>query len=174
MKHEWLKEILGDSYNEEMDKKVAQKLGELFVARTDFNAVNEARKKLEASVNTSGEGADLQAKYDQLKEEHKCETQRLNKIINDNIKNNAVDMAIIKAKGKNPRAIRALVDMDKITVKETGKIDGLDLEAIKKTDGYLFDMETTQSFGTGFTKGIANKGSDMNTQIAKAMGIKTK
>ncbi|MGE4214853.1 MAG: phage scaffolding protein [Anaerotignaceae bacterium] len=173
MKHEWLKEIIGESYNEETDKKVADKLGELFVARADFNAVNETKKELEEKAKTFGDNSQLQKQYDELQSQYKTETENLNKKITDTIKNSAVDMAIFKAKGKNPKAIRALIDMEKVTVKEDGTIEGLDLESIKKTDGYLFDVETKQSVGTGFTKGTASKGTDVNAQIAKAMGIKT-
>lgn len=35
---EWMKEIFGDAYTEELDKKVSKKIGELFVSRADFNA----------------------------------------------------------------------------------------------------------------------------------------
>lgn len=31
---DWLKEILGDNYSEEIDKKVSAKIGENFVSRT--------------------------------------------------------------------------------------------------------------------------------------------
>ncbi|MDD3569579.1 MAG: phage scaffolding protein [Lachnospiraceae bacterium] len=172
MKHEWLKEILGESYTDEADKKVAVKLDELFVTKADFNAVNERKMELEA--NGFGDDSQLQKQYDELKSKYKAETECLNKKIDEVVKNSAVDMAIYKAKGKNPKAIRALIDMEKITVKEDGTIIGLDLESIKKTDGYLFDVETKQSVGTGFTKGTTSKGTDINTQIARAMGIKSK
>lgn len=64
----------------------------------------------------------------------------------------AVDMAILQAKGKNPKAIKALLDMDKITLKDDGTLDGFDLEALKKSDGYLFDTETVKTVGTGTPK----------------------
>ena len=37
MKLQWLKEILGEAYTEEMDAKVSAALGERFVSRQDFN-----------------------------------------------------------------------------------------------------------------------------------------
>lgn len=61
-------------------------------------------------------------------------------------------MAILQAKGKNPKAIKALLDMDKITLKDDGTLDGFDLEALKKSDGYLFDTETVKTVGTGTPK----------------------
>ena len=65
----------------------------------------------------------------------------------------AVDMAILQAKGKNPKAIKALLDMDKISLKDDGTLEGLDLEGLKKSDGYLFDTETVITRGTGAPKG---------------------
>jgi len=173
MKQEWLKEILGDGYTQEADEKVSEKLGELFVSRTDFNAVNETKKGLEEKGKTSGDRGELQKQYDELQGKYKAETEALNKEISDSIKNSAIDMAIFKAKGKNIKAIKALLDIEKISLKEDGTLEGLDLESLKKTDGYLFDLETKKSVGTGFTKGTASTGTDVNAQIAKAMGIKT-
>lgn len=173
MKHEWLKEILGESYTDEADKKVADKLGELFVTKADFNAVNEKKIELEEKAKRFGDNSQLQKQYDELKDKYKAETESLNRKIDDVVKNSAIDMAIYREKGKNAKAIKALIDMEKVTVKEDGTIVGLDLESIKKTDGYLFDVETKQSVGTGFTKGTASKGTDVNAQIARAMGIKT-
>lgn len=92
-----------------------------------------------------------------------------------NIKrDNAIDMAILKANGKNPKAIKALLEMDKINLKEDGTLEGLDIDALKESDGYLFSTEETVIEGTAFTKGSALAGGMdiVNAQIAKAMGIK--
>ena len=47
---EWMREIFGDAYTEDLDKKVSKKIGELFVARSDFNArtgeLETARNKI--------------------------------------------------------------------------------------------------------------------------------
>ena len=56
-------------------------------------------------------------------------------------------MEIMKAKGKNTKAIKALLDMENITLKEDGTLIGLDLEGLKKSDGYLFEVEQTHRQG---------------------------
>ena len=48
----WLKEILGDHYSDDTDKKVSDEIGKGFVAKADFNTVNEAKKQLEGQVKT--------------------------------------------------------------------------------------------------------------------------
>jgi len=47
---DWLKTILGDAYTEDIDKKVSAEIGKGFVAKADFNSVNEAKKTLEGTV----------------------------------------------------------------------------------------------------------------------------
>ena len=47
---EWLKPILGDSYNDEIDKLVSQEIGKNFVSKTDFNLKSEALKTAEKNL----------------------------------------------------------------------------------------------------------------------------
>ena len=68
----------------------------------------------------------------------------------DSRKDSAVEMAILQAKGKNTKAIKALLDMEKITLKEDGVLDVLDLEELKKTDSYLFEDVKNSVEGTDF------------------------
>ena len=84
----------------------------------------------------------------------------------------AVDMAVMKAGARNAKAVKALIDMDKVTVKDDGTIEGLDIEKIKETDGYLFNVETVTTEGNGVAAGRAADGTEnLNDVIAKAMGI---
>lgn len=58
----------------------------------------------------------------------------------DKERNAAISTAISNAKGKNQKAILALIDSDKITYKD-GKLDGLEdqLKELQKSDAYIFD-----------------------------------
>lgn len=182
MKFEWLKEIIGESYTEETDSKVAAKIGESFVSKADFNTVNEAKKTLEGQIKerdkdiadlkkAAGDNADLSKKYQDLQDKYKTDTEALNKKMAKDKKSNAVDMAIMQAKGKNAKAIKALIDMDKVTLKDDGSLEGLDLEALKKSDAYLFDEVKNGIEGTGYNKGTAGGGS-LESEIAAALGVK--
>ena len=80
----------------------------------------------------------------------------------------AVEIALMKAKAKNPKAARALLDESKIKL-DGDKVLGLDdqLEALKKSEAYLFDAEApaeADSAAGGFTPpaGGAPKGSEFN------------
>ena len=61
--------------------------------------------------------------------------------------------------------------MDNITLKEDGTLQGLDLESIKKSDGYLFDIEQTHIEGADGSskKGFLSTANDLKAQIEKAM-----
>lgn len=155
----WLKEILAGLENsEELQQKIAEKLKQEYVAKVDYDGVVEAKKGLEgqiaqrdADIKALKEGAkdnkELQKQYNDLQEKYKLDTENLQKQYQNSRKNSAIDMEILKAKGKNTKAIKALLNMDKITLKEDGTLAGLDLESLKKSDGYLFEIEQTHRQG---------------------------
>lgn len=72
-------------------------------------------------------------------------------------KDAAIDAAILQAKGRNPKAIKALLDVDKIKLKEDGSLEGLDLEGLKKSEGYLFNITETVQQGMGVASGSEQK-----------------
>ena len=150
---EWQKEMLkGIEGAQELEQKIAEEIKRGYITKQDYNIAVQAKKDLEGQIaqrdadivelkksagnNTEQQYADLQKKYKQ-------DTEALQKRLNESRKHNAVDVAIMQAKGKNTKAIKALLDMDSITLKEDGTLQGLDLESIKKSDSYLFDMEQT-------------------------------
>lgn len=50
MKLQWMKDLLGDAYTEELDTKVCAALGERFVSRQDFNEKNTKLREAEAQI----------------------------------------------------------------------------------------------------------------------------
>lgn len=104
--------------------------------------------------------ADLQTKY-------KTDTETLQNKIQQNALNAAIDLGVTKAKGKNSKAVKALLDTSELSLKDDGTVDGLDaaLEALKKSDGYLFENVETKLQGDGFHSGAPNP----DTPEAKAV-----
>lgn len=92
--------------------------------------------------------------------------------INNLKKENAVDRAILKAKGKDTKIVKAALNMDKISLKDDGTLEGLDLKAVEKEYPYLFDNETIKTIGTGAPKrGIDQMLAKGTAAIEEAMGI---
>lgn len=117
----------------------------LTVAETQkVTAANDTIKQLREAVKKfdgkdpeklSADLAALQKKYD-------ADTAKLRL-------DNALDVAIIGAKGRSTKAVKAFLDYGKMKLKDDGTIDGLDLEALKKSEPYLFEAVKTDIIGGG-------------------------
>ncbi|MDP4109765.1 MAG: phage scaffolding protein [Bacillota bacterium] len=159
---DWLKTILGGSYTEEIDRQVSAQIGKDFVSRADFNTVNETKKTLETTVKDRDvqleelkkvDAAGLHAKIRELQETNKNTRADFDRRLAELNLNAALDAAIAKEKGKNPKAIKALIDKEALKLKDDGTLEGLDMEALKTSDPYLFEIETNSVMGTGGAKG---------------------
>lgn len=182
---EWLKAILGDGYNEEIDKQISAEIGKGFVAKADFNAAKEAQrgtaeqlaaanKELEEYKGMDIEGlrksaADWQAKAEQAEKDADARVAAFQF-------DAKLDHAIIAARGRNGKAIRALLDLDALrTSKDLDKDIAAALTTVQKDNGYMFDTAPTPpplATGTGSTTMIGGK--DADTAMRKAMGLPTK
>ena len=158
---EWLKAILGDGYNEEIDKQISAEIGKGFVAKADFNAAKEAQR---------GTAEQLAAANKELEEYKGMDIEGLRKSAAK------LDHAITAARGRNGKAIRALLDLDALrTSKDPDKDIAAALTAVQKDNGYMFDTAPTPpplATGTGSTTMIGGK--DADTAMRKAMGLPTK
>lgn len=71
-------------------------------------------------------------------------------------KNAAIQIELAKVKAKNPKAVTALLDVEKFELQEDGSIKGMKegIEALQKSDPYLFDTQpntdTQQQPTSGF------------------------
>lgn len=96
--------------------------------------------------------AAAQAEAENLKTKHAEEMQALRL-------ESALDTAILQAKGRNPLSVKALLDKSKLKLKDDGTVEGLDLEALKKSDPYLFEIESKKDEGSGAGAGSSGSGS---------------
>lgn len=152
MKFEWMKGIVGDSYTEEMDKKVSEEIGKLFVSKADFNTKNEelktAREQLvEANETIDGfKAMDIEsikkAADDWKQKAEKAESDAAAKI--SQIQFDArLDAAILSRRGRNTKAIKAMLDIDALQNSQNQDSDiTAALDELAKESGYMF--ETTQ------------------------------
>lgn len=184
-----LKEALGDElYNQVAEKlkgndkvKLANLTDGGYVGKEKFDAsettVADLRKQLSdrdkdiAELKKSaGTNEDLTKQFNDLQGKYKTDTETLQSKIQQNALNAALDLGITKAKGKNAKAVKALLDTAKLSLKDDGTVDGLDasLESLKKSDGYLFEQAETKPEGTGFHSGAPNPDTPEAKQVADA------
>ncbi len=180
-----LKALLGDELYAQLetklkDKDVVIETTEGFIPKARFDQVSADLKDYKAkheSVNAEYEklkplAAGNEALTNQIKalqaENEKTKTEYETKITARE-RDYALSEALRVAKVKNAKAIIGLLDHDKIVLKD-GKIDGIEpqLEAIKKTDPYLFDAAPAQKVDA-FGKPIVTGGTGGTDADAKAI-----
>lgn len=169
-------DLIAMGLSEEQTKKVMESLDGNFVTKARFNEVNEENKTLKQSVSerdkqleelkkSSGDNAELKKQIETLQqqnsEQQKAHSAELAKLKLDN----AIDTALTAAGAKNIKAVRALLDSKSLRLGDDGKLTGFDeqLEAVRKSDGYLFaEKQQSQQF-TGFQPGASGDVNPKNT-----------
>ena len=157
-KEDFLKLGLSDELAEKAASASAEEL-KGYVPRGDFDTKVKELETANTSVLDLGkklnafDGVDVK----KLKDDVAAWEKKYNADMATVKKEAAVDMAILKAGGRNAKAIKALLDMDKISINDDGGIEGLDIEGLKESDGYLFDLETKELRGTGTPEGGGRK-----------------
>lgn len=131
-----------------MNKEELQALGlseeqaEKVLAEMDNlqEAVKERDKQLENLKKASGDNAELQKQIAALQQQN-SEQQKAHKAEMQQLKlDNAIDNALAAAGARNNKAVRALLDLSGVQLGEDGQLTGWQeqLEALQKSDGYLF------------------------------------
>lgn len=167
-------DLIGWGLTEEQAKKVMDALDGDFVTKARFNEVNEENKTLKQSVSdrdkqldtlkkSSGDNADLKKQIEDLQKQN-AEQQKAHAAELAQLKlDNAVDAALTAAGAKNAKAVKALLDMSKVTLGEDGKLSGWDdqITAVKKSDSYLFSVEQKAAKQQTFKGFQGGKGDDV-------------
>ncbi len=114
----------------EVDKLVELMTSELegFVPKSEFEEVVSENQRLLAEVS---EKDTLIEDFSRLKEESLLKVNEHLALVDKLKIDSAIDLAISRAGGKNLKAIKALINLEEITVDENGNILGLD-EQIEK------------------------------------------
>lgn len=171
---DWLKPILGDGYNEEIDNKIAAEINKGFVAKADYDAAKDAQRTAAEALaeykDTDIDGLRKSAEEWQAKAEQaeKDADARVAAVQFDA----KLDSAIAAAHGRSGKAIRALLDLDALRGSEDPDKDiPAALAALQKDSDYMFDTGETPppyAAGTGRTAMTAD---NSDSALRKAMGL---
>lgn len=158
---DWLKDILGDTYTEDIDKKISAEIGKNFVSKSDFKTKNEAYKGLQEQI-------------EKLQNDNKAAKENYEKQLKDMQFGYSLDAALSGAKVKNLKAVKALLDTEKLAI-DNGKILGLEdqIKALKESDAYLFEGEKTAPTFSGPTPGV-DISKTKNEPLSLAAALKEK
>lgn len=155
-----LREILREAGVEE--KAIKQVLttmkAEKIFTTSEENAdirLKKSKEKLESLEEDLKEKVEKLDSLKGLEEEKTKLSTELETIKKENVDkefNTALDVALKEANSKNDKLVKALLEKEKLTLKD-GKIEGIteQLEAIKKENDFLFDkpVKAIPDFGTG-------------------------
>jgi hypothetical protein len=154
-KMDWLKGILKKAGIEEgkLDSVIGdinKELPKHFIPKDKYNEVAEAKKKLETDIqerdkqfeqlkNAAGNSEELKAQIEQLQAENQKAAEEWQAKMAQMQLNFAIEKALAAAKAKNTKAVKALLDLEKVKL-DGEQLLGLDdqLKTLKETDPYLF------------------------------------
>lgn len=127
--------------------------------------IKERDKQLEDLKKNTGDNEALKKQIADLQKDN-TEKETAYKIELDNFKkNSAIEMALVQNKAKNNKALKALLFLDDIKLKENGELEGLEkqLEVLKTSDAYLF--ESKETVPNGFNPANPNNPTGANTPL---------
>ncbi len=111
--------------------------------------LSERDRDIDALKKSAEENGELTKQLSELQEKYKADTDALNSQIEQTKLQAALDSAILAEKGRNPKAIKSLLDLSGLRLSDDGALEGLDLASLKASDPYLFEIQTSNIEGTG-------------------------
>ena len=151
-----------------------------FIPKSRFDEVNNAKNTAEALVkerdgqietlkNSTGDNEALRKQIETLQADNKAKDDAHAAEIKQLKIDNAIESALTGAKAKNNLAVKALLkDLDKAEIAEDGTIKGLaeQIQALQKSDEYLFEPKETKTKMKGATPG-EGADTDLNGGLTK-------
>ena len=184
---EWLKELLKKAGIEEgkLEGTIAdinKELPKYFIPKDKYNEVSEAKKKLEADIQerdkqleelkkAAGSNEELKKQIETLQTENKKAGEEWQAKMAQMQLDFAIDKALTTARAKNAKAVKALLDMDKVKL-DGDQLLGIDeqLKALKESDSYLFGEPGKVGGGTNPPGGAEPKTIDQQIEEAVKAG----
>ena len=162
---DWLKELLKKAGIEEgkLDGVIAdigKELPKYFIPKDKYNEVAEAKKKLEADIQerdnqleqlkqAAGNSEELKNQIEELQEANRRAAEEWQAKMAQMQLDFAIEKALTAAKAKNAKAVKALLDLEKVKL-DGEQLLGLDdqLKELQKSDAYLFGESGKVGSGT--------------------------
>ena len=177
---QFLKEILGDTYTEDIDKKIAEEIGKAFVSKTDFNSQGERLKGLETEIETrdkqleelktaAGDTDALNQRIAELQAQNETQKAEYDTKISDMQFNALLETALTGAKAKNLKSVKANLDIDALKQSKNQESDiKAAIDAVKAENDYLFVSDEPINNPIAKTEGSGG-GTSANTSFLREL-----
>ena len=161
---DWLKELLknaGVENADELEKSISKEIPKYFKPAKEFNDINEELKTVKGEKEALVKDKEkIESEYEKFKKgsisQEDYEAKK--KEIEDNSKNeleavkkdSKIEIALLNAGARNIKSVKANLNLENIKL-DGDKLLGLDdqLDALKKSDSYLFTGEKSVKKGAG-------------------------
>lgn len=186
---DWLREIMqskGVEVSDELMTDIKSALPKHFIPKAEFNSkiaeieglrgqLSQRDADMEALKTKAGSADGLTQQLSELQEKYTKDTNDLTEKLKKAEFDSALDVALAGSGAKNTKALRALLDMEKITFEE-GKLSGFSdqLESIKAENDYLFDSEKKGAGGIRHGGGSLGSEDAIISAARSAAGLETK
>ena len=157
MKREELKKL--NLTDEQIDKVMSLHGADVESTKSKIDELNKTNESLQSQIaerdkdlktlkKQAGDNEDLTNQFKELQSKYKQDTDNLTKELQQTKLNSAVDSALSKAKVRNSKAAKALLNMGEVKLNDKGEVEGLDdqISSLQKTDGYLFDQGNKEPY----------------------------
>ncbi len=148
-----IKAILGDAYNDDIAARLTAEIEKEYKPAADFEALSgqlaDRDRQLEALGKLKPE--ELKAEIERLQEENKAAAEKYAAELADLKLNGAIENRLLKEGAVNTKAVRALLDNEKIKLSEDGSLTGLDeqLKALRENEKWAFSQPVKEVPGSG-------------------------
>lgn len=118
---EFLKELIGEAYTDEVEKKVAQEVGKAYVPKSKYDEVNSDKKALEKTISDrdaqlealKGVDADgLKAQIEALQAENKTAAEKYAAELKASNKRAKLQINLIKDGAVDPEVVGSMFNLD--------------------------------------------------------------
>ncbi|MFT8477723.1 MAG: phage scaffolding protein [Liquorilactobacillus sp.] len=122
--------------------ELQSKIDSLTSQNDDLNSqIKERDGQLSTLKKSAGDNEELKAQIKSLQDENKQAATDYQRKLAEQSKNFKIDSALRDAKARNPKAVKALLDLDKVSVDGDNLVGFKDqLEAVQKDNDFLFEQ----------------------------------
>lgn len=148
-----IKAILGNAYTDDIAAKLTAEIEKEYKPAADFDALSkqlgERDKQLEELGKLKPE--ELKGEIQRLKGENEAAAKKYAAELANLKLNGAIENRLLKEGAVNTKAVRALLDNEKIKLSEDGSLTGLDeqLKTLRENEKWAFAQPAKQVPGSG-------------------------
>jgi len=186
-----LSEILGDSFTQ-IPEDLQKKYKDIdlvdssdYISKETYNQTKKERDDYKKGVSDrdrqikdleplAKDNENLKTKLSDLQTKNKEDLEKQEAEYKKQMFNIALDAKLATVGAKNPKVLKGLLDLDKLTLEDNGNFIGLkeQVEAVKESDGYLFEENNNQNNpgGTGVIGNPGSSGGGTDVNKTKSLG----